>query len=98
MRMTERDIDGGAGGSGGSGERLIRVGSRLHVWIKDGVLYLPGEVLHPLILLTCGRRLHIITTAQGRKLTFIRAADVVAEAPQMAGDVQKVAARFGCSL
>lgn len=98
MRMTEQDTNGGAGGPGASGGRLLRVGSQYHVWIEGGVLHLPAEVLHPLVVLTCGKPLHIVTTARGRKLTFIRAADVIAESPHMAGDVRKVAARFGCSL
>ena len=77
MKTIEQDIDGGAGGPGGSDDRLLRVG-RHYIWIKGGVLHLQGTVLHPLILLTCGKPLHCVTTARGRRLRFIRAADVIA--------------------
>jgi hypothetical protein len=97
--MTEQDTNGGAGGPGvgGCGDRLLRVGKN-YIWIKGGVLHVQGAVLHPLILLTCGKPLHILTTPRGRRLMFIRAADVVAEAPHLADLVRRVAARFECSL
>ncbi len=97
MRMTEEDCNGGAGGSGNDGERLLRVGE-LHVWIKGGVLYLPVEVLHPLVALTCGKPLYVVEGSCGRKFAFMRGADVVAVAPNLGEDAQKVATRFGCSL
>ncbi len=97
MRMTEHVCDGGAGGSGNGGERLFRVG-KLHVWVKDGVLHLPVEVLHPLVALTSGKPLYVVEGSCGRKFAFMRGADVVAVAPNLGEDAQKVAARFGCSL
>jgi hypothetical protein len=95
--MTEQACEGGAGGSGNGNERLLRVGG-VHVWIKGGVLHLPVEVLHPLLALTSGKPLYVVEGSCGRKFTFMRGADVVAVAPNLGEDAQKVAARFGCSL
>jgi hypothetical protein len=77
--------------------KLLRVGSRYHVWIEGGVLHLPASVLlHPHQV--CGKPLHIVTTTRGRKLTFVRAADVIAAAPASKESVTGIARRFKCAL
>ncbi len=68
------------------------------MWIQGGVLYLPVEVLHPLVLLTSGRMLRRVNDGRGVAHFFIRAADVMAEAPGLAADVKAVAAKYQCKV
>jgi hypothetical protein len=98
MKRAEQELCAGTGGAVAPECRLLCVGGKHHVWIEKGVLHLPAEVLHPLVMLTCGRPIHIVTTARGRRLTFMRAADVIAESPKLTELVMAVAARFECSL
>ncbi len=95
MRLREQ-------GCGATGRKLedglyrFKGGERM--WIKGGVLFLPVEVLHPLVVLTCGRMLHGVYDNRGRARLFMRASDVMAEAPSLVADVQAVAAKYQCQL
>ena len=76
----------------------MRVGARKYVWIKAGILHLPVNLPHPILVLTSGKMLQMVTMETGRQLMFMRAADMVDVAPEMLECVKLVAKRFECSL
>lgn len=59
---------------------------------------MPVDVLDPLVVLTCNKPLYVVQGCCGRKFVFMRGADMVALAPDLAEVAKQVAARFGCSL
>jgi hypothetical protein len=72
---------------------------RQYVWIKGQRLYLqPMRILHPLIVLTCGKPFTIVTGKRGRRMTFMRAADIIEEAPKLKPGIEAIAARFGVGV
>jgi hypothetical protein len=95
MRLTEH-------GYGATARKLedglYRFKGGEQMWIEGGVLFLPVEVLHPIVVLTCGRMLRRVYDNRGRARFFMRASDVMAEAPSLTADVQAVAVKYGCEL
>lgn len=84
-----------------SDERLLKSGARGggHLWIKNNVLHLQvSKVMHPMLALIIGKPIHIVSTARGKKIMFIRAKDFIEEFPEKAEPVKQIAKRFGADL
>jgi len=77
---------------------LYRVGDSAWMFIADGVLFLPVEVLHPVVLLTCGRPIRVVGDMQGNLRHFIRAQHVMEDQPDIAAEVAAIAAQYGCQV
>ena len=80
------------------GDGLYRVARGHWLWVKDGVLFLPVGVLHPLILLTSGRPFVAVDDNRGKVRHFIRARHVMEEAPNLAAQVRLIAVKYGCEV
>lgn len=78
------------------GMYVSRSGDRL--WIEKGVLFLPTDLIHPILLLFGGRIMRRVKDGQGKSRYFLRARDILAEAPHLAKGVNALAAKFGCEL
>ena len=68
-----------------------------HLFIKEGVLYLPSNRVDVVRLLTWPGPWQVVVMG-GATLIFLRARDVIAEWPHMTDQVERIAAGCGCRL
>jgi D-ribose pyranose/furanose isomerase RbsD len=69
-----------------------------HIFVQDGILYLPSAVLPVIVLMTCGKPMMVVTHPSGREECFIRALHVAEEMPKYEPMIRKMAEEKGVSM
>ena len=75
---------------------LYKVGKgRTAVWIyvKDGIMWLPTAMMHPLIWISAGKPITIV-----EKRSFMRAKDIMEEMPSHRVDIETLAVKHGLAV
>jgi hypothetical protein len=70
------------------------------IWVEDGRLFLPMEVLHPLVILACRVPVLRVEYPPSQQEWFVRACDVVrvAPEPELVAGTKVVAKKFHLTL
>jgi hypothetical protein len=71
---------------------------RPQLYVTGGVMWMPVEMLHPIMVFTSGKPLMIVNDKHGVDHAFMRASDMIELLPKRKSTIAAIATKHGISL